>query len=62
MDLDPVVVRSYGEKNLFEVIAGNHRVMATISLMNKTIPVLCFCSNGDKDAVEDFIISDKNIN
>ena len=54
--LDPVVVRPYGEGNLFEVIAGNHRVMAAISLMSTTIPVLCFCNGDDNGIVEDFII------
>ena len=61
LNLNPVVVRPFKEGGLFEVIAGNHRVMAAISLMKKSIPVLCFCGSGDKDVVEDFIISKKYI-
>lgn len=45
----PPIVRKYGDK--FEVLMGNHRIMASILNGEKTFKVLCIC---DRDEAQDF--------
>lgn len=56
---NPVVVKKHN--NLFEVWAGNHRVMAAISNGIKEIPVLCVCRKTDLDVVKDYVIPKRKI-